>query len=981
MQRIPYTIREDGFTSFFPPEPVQRALFRIARGALVRSAQTAREAPHGGGSGQRDDDPDDPVLCRHRSEQQSQMIDAPGYGPRNERVVEHRAHGPFPARLGADGRHRGDAGEVEQREDQERQRRGAGESAAGEQPCGEARTARRGFSGAAGGCGRRFGSLVRRFRAGKRPGGLRSRTLRRIGPQDGGVRVRSSRCGGRTFGVEDAERADDDLLGGDARKERHAGPPVEPQRTEDGFAPLAQTSQVGVLVVVGLPRRLFGAGVVAQKPDDDRGDEDHAAHLAQILGALVPHVREGRFPGRQPVGGQLHDEGRFVDGEEEAPQQPGRDDARRDAQHVERRHDRSGVGREEGPGQQDEDRQAGAARHERRNENRDEPAAAAFDRAAGHDGRHVAAEAHDERNERFAVQARTVHHAVHDEGRTGQIARILHERDEEVEDHDVGQEDDHRAHAADHAVDRQVAQRSGGEQCIGAAADPAHQRVDPALGVGSQRERAPEHEPHQGEKDREAPQLVGHEGVDQGGGRRLLLTPGRVGFLEGARDESVFLVGHGRLDIFAESLADAMRLAVAQGDPRSIVGTSAQQLLDAAVALEQLERIVAGREGLGQFVAAGGQLRIELPQPLLDDASQTDVDVAHPFVAALVDGDHRVEQRFDAPVVARLDGHHRDAQHAAQTVVVEPGAALLQLIEHVERHHHAWVYVDQLRGEVEVALQIGGDHRIDDHVGGAFGDVFAHETLLGRVGRQSVGAGQVGHLEPVAAVVARAALGPHRHAAVVAHMLVTARDGVEKRRLAAVRVAHQGDGDRPAAVLHGVVQRPAGAAAGGIRRGRLVAPADQLAGLRIAEHLDHGRFAAAQRYVVAHDAVFDGVLQRRVQDHLDPLAADEAHLHDAAAETAVPRHLDYGGRLSGVQFGQTHFFRNLGPKIRHPDDMRNPQKWGCGTGMRAGGAAACAKRKNSVRHGLFRSLKIRTIAVFSLFFRKNGIFSERNIDL
>ena len=59
-------------------------------------------------------------------------------------------------------------------------------------------------------------------------------------------------------------------------------------------------------------------------------------------------------------------------------------------------------------------------------------AAAAFDRARGHDGRYVATETHDERNERLAVQSYAVHDPVHDEGCASQVARILHESDEQV---------------------------------------------------------------------------------------------------------------------------------------------------------------------------------------------------------------------------------------------------------------------------------------------------------------------------------------------------------------------------------------------------------------------------------------------------------------------------------------------------------------------------------------------------------------------
>lgn len=71
------------------------------------------------------------------------------------------------------------------------------------------------------------------------------------------------------------------------------------------------------------------------------------------------------------------------------------------------------------------------------------------------------------------------------------------------------------------------------------------------------------------------------------------------------------------------------------------------------------------------------------------------MDVPHALVAVLVNVDHRVQQGLYAAVVARLDGNHRHAQHAAQAVVIEFRTAVLQLVEHVECHDHARVYIDQ----------------------------------------------------------------------------------------------------------------------------------------------------------------------------------------------------------------------------------------------------------------------------------------------
>lgn len=264
-----------------------------------------------------------------------------------------------------------------------------------------------------------------------------------------------------------------------------------------------------------------------------------------------------------------------------------------------------------------------------------------------------------------------MHHAIHDERGARQVARVLHERDEQVEDHDVGQEDDDRPHAADDAVDQEVAQRPRGQQRVHAAADPSHERVDPLLRVGAEAECAPEHQPHQEKEDREAPQLVRHEGVDQLRGRGLFAFPRGVGLLERPLNEPVFLVGESRLDILAQGFGDAFGLAVADLRPLGVAAAAAQLFLDLPVAFEHLHGVVARREGLGQFAAVVAHIVLEPPEPLFDDGAHVYVDVAYALVLVLVHGDHGVQQRFDAFAVACLDGYHRYAEHPSQVVVIE----------------------------------------------------------------------------------------------------------------------------------------------------------------------------------------------------------------------------------------------------------------------------------------------------------------------
>ena len=163
---------------------------------------------------------------------------------------------------------------------------------------------------------------------------------------------------------------------------------------------------------------------------------------------------------RYPVRRKFHNERSLRLCEQQFFEQDGRPDGDQDADQVDREQHQSLVRREKGRDQQDVDRQPGAARHERDDQHGHQPVFSAFERARGHDGRNVAAETHQQRNERFAVQSDLVHQLVHDESRPRHVAGVFHQRDEKEQDQDVRQEDDHAPHSADDPVDDQLAQRA-----------------------------------------------------------------------------------------------------------------------------------------------------------------------------------------------------------------------------------------------------------------------------------------------------------------------------------------------------------------------------------------------------------------------------------------------------------------------------------------------------------------------------------------
>ena len=77
---------------------------------------------------------------------------------------------------------------------------------------------------------------------------------------------------------------------------------------------------------------------------------------------------------------------------------------------------------EEGACDHDVDGQTGRAAHEGQDHHRDNPGAAALNGSGGHHSRHVTAKAHDEGDERLAVQSHLVHQLVHDKGCARHIA-------------------------------------------------------------------------------------------------------------------------------------------------------------------------------------------------------------------------------------------------------------------------------------------------------------------------------------------------------------------------------------------------------------------------------------------------------------------------------------------------------------------------------------------------------------------------------
>ena len=160
-----------------------------------------------------------------------------------------------------------------------------------------------------------------------------------------------------------------------------------------------------------------------------------------------------------------------------------------------------------------------------------------------------------------------------------------------------------------------------------------------------------------------------------------------------------------------------------------------------------------------------------------------------------LDGD--LHQLVHALVLHGGDGHHRDAQGLGEPLDVDGAAAGGDLVHHVQGQHHGDPHLHQLEGQVQIPLDIGGVHDVDEAVRLLVQDEVPGDDLLRRIGPDGVDARQIHH-RAVLLAPDGAGLLIHRHAGEVAHVLVGAGELVEQCGLAAVLIAGQREDHVPA---------------------------------------------------------------------------------------------------------------------------------------------------------------------------------------
>ena len=152
-----------------------------------------------------------------------------------------------------------------------------------------------------------------------------------------------------------------------------------------------------------------------------------------------------------------------------------------------------------------------------------------------------------------------------------------------------------------------------------------------------------------------------------------------------------------------------------------------------------------------------------------------------------------IDQLVDALIFRRRNGHHRHSQSLLHFIDENGAAVLPHLIHHIQRHHHGHIQLQQLHGQVQIPLNVGGVYNVDDAPGPFLENKLPGDNLLTAVGRHGVNARQVG--DPGIGVPQNLTILPvHRNAGKVSHMLVGAGQPVKQGGLSTVLIAHQRKG-------------------------------------------------------------------------------------------------------------------------------------------------------------------------------------------
>ena len=598
--------------------------------------------------------------------------------------------------------------------------------------------------------------------------------------------------------VQNAEGANDVLLCDQAGDGSDRCLPVaEAQRSEDPCDLGSDGSQNGVVLILDHAEDAVLEAEALQEPQDDGRSQNDGTGTLDEGPAALPGSTEDVAPGGDVVCGQLHNKGSGVTCEDLGLLQD--DTGADDGSHADEvsgdSHQRRTA--EQSTRDQADDGHLSAAGDEAGGHDGHTAVALVLDGTRSHDARDAAASADQHGNEALAGQAELTEDTVHDEGDTGHIADILQNGQQEEQDQHLGNEAQDRADTGDDAVHDQAVQPA----CHADALEEAAQRIGDDLTeqdvigpVGRKRTDGPAavgdgsahrqgvHQEHDHCEDGQGKNTVGDDLIDLIGNSQVL-DAGLLldSLIDDTVDVCVTLVGDDALGVIVHLSLAVLDVLVDVSDQ---VGGELQLIHDLIVALEQLDSVPA-QEAVIDFALNG---LLDVSDGVLNAAGEDVGQLA--ALASLCSSHSSLCGSLGAFALQCADLNSLTAQLGAQLLQVDLIAVLADEVDHVDRHDHGDAQLDELSGQVQVALDVGAVNDVQDGVGLLLDQVSTGDDLFQSVRRQGVDTGQVLDDDILRAFQLTLFL-LNGNAGPVADVLVRAGQCIEQGRFTAVRVAGQ----------------------------------------------------------------------------------------------------------------------------------------------------------------------------------------------
>ena len=247
--------------------------------------------------------------------------------------------------------------------------------------------------------------------------------------------------------------------------------------------------------------------------------------------------------------------------------------------------------------------------------------------------------------------------------------------------------------------------------------------------------------------------------------------------------------------------------------------------------------------------------------------------------------DRVIHQFLDALIFGGRDRHNGRTQKSLHRVNINGSVVLFHFVHHIEGHHDRHVHLQQLHGEIEVSLDVGRVHDIDDRLGLFMEHKVSRDQLLLGVGRHGIDARKVRD-QRIAVSEDHAVLAVHGHAREIPHMLSRSGQNIKERRLAAVLVAYQRKGQssalgqRVSASLGVIDAFLAKTRVGTLLTEALIRAVLFFSFLLLWDrlHVDLCGFAKTQGQRIAVDTDLHRIAQRRVFEHRHFRPGNHSHI-------------------------------------------------------------------------------------------------------